>query len=345
MDVGHYDPDAIHAQNIDFGIISDEDKEIYTEPAVIDKFEPFTEFIPGSSVSFDMVAVPEGFFTIGSPEKEKMRKEDEGPQGRIKVSKFFMGKAEVSWDEYMAFFSQTGAEGKSETSSSGSEDVDGITGATPPWGAPDQGWGKGSRPAITMTHHAAVVYCQWLSQVTGKKYRLPTEAEWEYACRGGTDTPYFFEGTAKDYTSEGFFKKIFGADTSIISGYTTYAGNSPNKTRTPLDVKPNPFGLLNMVGNVAEFCSDWYSPDTYKAYPSIESGKATLNPKGPTTGTEHVIRGGAYWSDAKDLRSASRDKTQHDAWLVTDPQIPKSIWWYSDSRHVGFRVVCEWSGQ
>ncbi len=343
LDVGHYDPNALHDHAFDFALTDDGDKEVYTEPAVVNTFEPFTEFIPKSTVSFDMVPIPEGIFTLGSPEKEKFRDEDEGPQRRIKVGNFFMGKVEVSWTEYMAFFSQTGAEGKSETSSSGSADVDGITGATPPWGAPDQGWGKGTRPAITMTHHAAQVYCQWLSSVTGKKYRLPTEAEWEYAARGGTETAYFFEGDPKDYTNEGFFKKIFGADTSVIASYVTYIGNSPSKTQEPSAVKENPFGLLNMLGNVAEFCSDWYSPDIYNSYPT--GNKVAVNPKGPSKGTEHVIRGGAYWSDAKDVRSAARDHTELTAWLVTDPQIPKSKWWYSDSRHVGFRVVCEWNGK
>lgn len=343
LEVGHYNPDAIHAKNASFADeIYETDKELFTEPAQITEFKNFTEYIPKSSVSFEMIAIPEGIYTIGSPDNEALREVDEGPQRRIKLSKFFMGAIEVSWDEYMAFFSQTGAEGKSETSSSGQNgQTDAITGATPPWGAPDQGWGKGSRPAITMTHHAAEVYCQWLSQVTGKKYRLPTEAEWEYAARGGSEGPYFFEGDAKDFTSEGFFKKLFGADTAGINTYVIYKENSPTKTQEPGAVLPNPFGLKNMLGNVAEFCSDWYSPTTYEAYPT--GNKVAVNPKGPASGEEHVIRGGAYLSDARDVRAAARDYTQKVAWLVTDPQIPKSIWWYSDSRHVGFRVVCEWS--
>jgi len=93
--------------------------------------------------------------------------------------------------------------------------------------------------------------------------------------------------------------------------------------------------LKNMAGNVAEFCSDYYSPDAYK------SNSESINPKGPKSGQEHVIRGGSFKSDAKDVRSAARDFTKTKAWLVTDPQMPKSVWWYSDCIDIGFRVVCE----
>ena len=99
-------------------------------------------------------------------------------------------------------------------------------------------------------------------------------------------------------------------------------------------MKENPFGLKNMAGNVAEFCADYYAPNAYKT-------GALVNPKGPTTGEEHVIRGGSFKSDAKDVRSAARDFTKTKAWLVTDPQMPKSVWWYSDCIDNGFRVVCE----
>jgi formylglycine-generating enzyme required for sulfatase activity len=90
-----------------------------------------------------------------------------------------------------------------------------------------------------------------------------------------------------------------------------------------------------MSGNVAEFCSDFYSPDFYRA------DSTGIDPEGPLKGQEHVIRGGSFKSDAKDVRSAARDFTKTKAWLVTDPQMPKSIWWYSDCIDVGFRVVCE----
>ena len=136
-----------------------------------------------------------------------------------------------------------------------------------------------------MTHYAAETFCQWLSKQTGKKYRLPTEAEWEYAARGGTETPYFFTGNPKDFSDQGFWRKFFDAKTDSISSFV-------------------------------------------------------INPL-ITEGEEWVVRGGNYTSDAADVRSAARDYTKHDAWLKTDPQQPKSIWWYSDIRGIGFRVVCE----
>ena len=203
--VGHHDPNRIHAKNADFGIGELADTEIFTEPGIIEGFNDFTEYITGSSVSFEMVAIPGGSFLMGSPEDEPFRSETEGPVREVSVDSFFMARIEVSWDEYLAFFTQTGAEGKTTDTYLNVDpgDVDAISGPTPPYGAPDQGWGIEKRPAITMTHHAAEVYCQWLTQITGKSYRLPTEAEWEYAARGGTTTPYFFEGDPKRYVKEG----------------------------------------------------------------------------------------------------------------------------------------------
>ena len=335
--VGHYDKNAVmHAHDTNFGVSVTSKEPPFTEPAAVNEFRDFTEMIPGTHVSFGMVAIPGGEFFMGSPEDEPLRDTDEGPVRKVAVSPFWIGRAEVSWNEYMAFFRETGSPpGTKVTQLINLKNVDAISGPTPPWGAPDQGWGKGSRPAITMTWYAANVYCEWLSRVTGKKYRLPTEAEWEYACRGGTETPYFFGGDPKKFTADGFLRKIFGPDTSGIASFAVYTRNSSARTTEPVSVKENPFGLKNMAGNVAEFCSDFYQEDFYR----LDS--VQINPQGPAKGQEHVIRGGSFKSDARDLRSASRDFTRTKAWLVTDPQMPKSIWWYSDCIDVGFRVVCE----
>jgi sulfatase modifying factor 1 len=131
---------------------------------------------------------------------------------------------------------------------------------------------------------------------------------------------------------------LFGADTSVINSHAIYMTNSEGKSQVPNKVKANPFGLKNMLGNVAEFCQDIYLSDAY----SNNSGPQS-NPIILSGGVEHVLRGGSFLSDALELRIADRNKTNHDGWMKTDPQIPKSLWWYSDCYHVGFRVVCEYS--
>ena len=337
LDAGHYNPDYQHGTLQNAPKISG---VIHEKAAEVTEFANFTETVPGSTASIRMIAIPGGEFMMGSPEDEPMRKEDEGPQRTVRISPFFMGEYEVTWDQFWAFYNETMSEGRTPPSqiyaNNTREDIDAVSGPTPPFGIPDQGWGMGDRPAITMTHYSAETFCQWLSLKTGRKYRLPTEAEWEYAARGGTSTPYFFEGDPRKLSNEGFLKSIFKADTTGINGFAVYVNNSSNRSQEPSKVKANPFGLKNMLGNVMEYCSDWYSEN---AYASLQDG--ATDPKGPSEGTEYVVRGGLYNSDAADLRSAARGHTEHDAWLRTDPQNPKSIWWYSDIKGIGFRVVCE----
>jgi formylglycine-generating enzyme len=335
LDDGHYRGEAVLTTT---ELVSTADQEIFKEPAVVRVFEDFTEKIPGTAVSFRMVAISGGRFHMGSPAREPYRRPDEGPIREVEVDSFWMAEAEVTWNEYLAFFNATSSQGRKEGEEKNGEETDGITGATPPWGAPDQGWGTGNRPAITMTHHAAQTYCRWLSSITGKKYRLPTEAEWEYAARAGTEGAYFFEGSPTDFETDGIWKKLFGPDTSVINSHIIYHENSPYRTQPPGLVKPNPWKLKNTLGNVAEFCLDYYDQQIYAKYPQ----GLVKNPRGPRDGLEHVIRGGSFKSTARDLRAARRDFTRTKEWLETDPQIPKSIWWYSDCNHVGFRVICEY---
>ncbi len=341
LNAGHYMEGYSSKGNDFLSLNTNIQKEIFLAPTPVHQFVSFEEKIPGSGVSFNMKAIPGGEFKMGSPPSEPFREKDEGPQQQVRISPFFMAEVEVTWDEYLEFYRQTSAEGRSTDTeglrSATAGEVDAIVGATPPYGQPDQNWGMGRRPAITMRFHAAETYCKWLSKVTGKHYRLPTEAEWEYACRAQTQTPYFFVGEPKKFKRSGFWSIFAGNDTTTINSYVIYNENSPGKTQEPDLVMANPFGLKNMLGNVAEFCSDWYQPDTYQQY----SGSATADPKGPEQGTERVIRGGSFRDDAGKVRCASRAHTQQTAWMKTDPQMPKSIWWYSDCRNVGFRVVCE----
>ena len=201
-------------------------------------------------------------------------------------------------------------------------------------------------PVVGVSWEQATAFCVWRTNLFKESlnfpsgqalepFRLPTEGEWEYAARGGTETPYFFTGNPKDFSDQGFWRKFFDAKTDSIGSYVIYSKNSKNKTQEPDLVKANPFGLKNMLGNVMEYCADKYDPEAY-----AKSGSSATDPL-VTEGTEWVVRGGNYTSDAADLRCASRDYTKHEAWLKTDPQQPKSIWWYSDIRVIGFRVVCE----
>ena len=337
LDAGHYNPNYQHKALTE---VPKGSGVVYEAATEVKEFKNYIETVPGTSASISMIAIPGGSFTMGSSDSEPYHKADEAPQRKVEVSAFFMGELEVTWDQFWAFYAETMSEGRTPPAkvyaNNSRPDVDAVSGPTPPFGFPAQGWGMGDRPAITMTHYSAETFCQWLSLKTGKKYRLPTEAEWEYAARGGTSTPYFFEGSPKDFTNEGFWNGIFGADTTGINGYAIYVNNSNNRSQEPVKVKANPFGLKNMLGNVMEYCSDWYAED---AYAQLQDG--VKDPKGPESGTERVVRGGAYTSDASELRSAARAHTLHDDWLRTDPQNPKSIWWYSDIKGIGFRVVCE----
>ncbi|GBU06834.1 hypothetical protein AwDysgo_01650 [Bacteroidales bacterium] len=341
LNVGHFDPNYKHESNMQLGAIEDTSSQIiHTEATIISSFANFTEKIPSTPVSFNMIAIPGGSFMMGSADNEAYRNIDESPLREVDLNPYYIGEAEVSWDEFLAFFNKTRSEGRIDPAvimaRNAGDDIDAVSGPTPPYGNPDQGWGYGKQPAITMTHYAAQMYCKWLSITTGKKYRLPTEAEWEYASRGGKEGPYFFEGETKKFTSDRFFNKIFGVDTTTINSYVVYALNSKDRTQTASASQANPFGLINSLGNVMEYCADWYAEDAYTQTPSKVS-----NPKGPSEGSEYVVRGGSFASDAKELRCASRDYTRSTEWLKTDPQSPKSIWWLSDCNRIGFRVVCE----
>lgn len=337
--VGHYNPNYTHSKMV--GVPQTRIPGVpFLEPATVTSFTNFAEQIPATDVSIRMVAVPGGTFQMGSNEKERYSQADEYPRHSVTVSPFFMSEMEITWDQYWAFYAETMSEGRTPPedvyANNSREDVDAISGPTPPFGYPDQGWGMGDRPAITMTWYAAKTFCQWLSLKTGRHYRLPTEAEWEYAARGGTETPYFFEGKPADFTNNRFLNRILGADTTGINRYAIYANNSRSRTHEPSRVAANPFGLKNMLGNVLEYCSDWYAEDAYHQVPD-----GALDPQGPASGTERVVRGGNYADDAVNLRSAARAHTEHDNWLRTDPQNPKSIWWYSDMKGIGFRIVCD----
>lgn len=285
----------------------------------------YVETIPGTELKFELVPIPGGEFMMGSPDSEPKRGEDEGPQHSVKIAPFWMGKHEVTWDEYDQFafsldLKKKKREGVNLAGQPQTEkNADAVTRPTPPYADETFGFGRKGQPAICITHHAAMEYCRWLSAKTGKLYRLPTEAEWEYACRAGSKTAY-----------------SFGDSPEQLEDYAWYVENA-EKPQAVGKKKPNAWGLFDMHGNVAEWCVDHYIPDFYKRF---AQDKAVLGPVAMPTAKEYsyVARGGSWDDDADKLRSAAR-RGSNPEWSVQDPQRPQSIWWHTDATFVGFRIV------
>jgi formylglycine-generating enzyme required for sulfatase activity len=297
------------------------DKLPKVEPS---KHEKYTEKVPDSKLTFDMVPIPGGTFLMGSPDSEKGRTEEEGPQHPVTIKPFWMGRCEVTWDEYNTWWKDSPgnkqAQRDAEANKASQKEIDALSRPTPAYADETFGRGGSGHPVLGITHHAAMEYCRWLSQKTGKAYRLPTEAEWEWACRAGTTTAY-----------------SFGDDPKQLSEYACFTDNSDDKTFAVGSKKPNPWGLYDVHGNVAEWCLDLYKKD---AYAGFALDKPTLGPVILPTEARfsHVARGGSWIDDAAGLRSAAR-RGSEKAWIQQDPQSPRSIWWLTDGDFVGFRVV------
>jgi formylglycine-generating enzyme required for sulfatase activity len=287
------------------------------EPA--GKHKSYTETIPGTKVKFEMIAIPGGEFVMGSPAGEKDRKDDEGPQIAVKIRPFWMEKHEATWDEFDQYWRARPGQ-KEDKEPEKPANADAVTRPTPPYADETFKKGREGHPVLGITWHAAMQYCRWLSLKTGKHYRLPTEAEWEYACRAGTKTAYFF-----------------GDDPKKLGDYGWFADNSDEKTHKVASKKPNAWGLYDMYGNVAEWCIDRYKKDAYADY---AKNKPALWPVLIPNEVRYpnVARGGSWGDEAKDCRSATRLPSERD-WLRQDPQRPQSIWWMTDADFVGFRVV------
>jgi formylglycine-generating enzyme required for sulfatase activity len=291
-----------------------------TEKAEAD-MKPYTNTIPGTTVKYSMVPIPGGEFVMGSPASEKGRKEDEGPQHKVKIEPFWMEQFEISWSEYELFMYRD-EERKFKDTMPTDPNVDKVSDAvtrpSKPYVEMSFGMGKDGYPAIAMTHHAANKYCHWLSAKTGHFYRLPTEAEWEYACRAGTTTAY-----------------NFGDDASKLKDYAWFEDNSDFKYQKIGKKKPNPWGLYDMHGNVTEWCLDAYDATFY----GKSGNTVVVEPWNKATQPyPHVVRGGSWDEPVAASRSAARRGSDR-AWKQQDPQLPKSIWWLSDAQWVGFRPI------
>ncbi|MSU35171.1 MAG: hypothetical protein EXS36_08655 [Pedosphaera sp.] len=298
------------------------------------EMKPYVGVLSGTDGKFDMVPIPAAAFTMGSPDGEKGRKPDEGPAHKVRIEAFWMGATEVRWNEYENFMFPGLEKGTNVTTERINRELyialtPGPDGASPykgleaeavsrptsPYVEMSFGMGKEGFPAISMTHFAALNYCRWLTAKTGHFYRLPTEGEWEYACRAGTTTAY-----------------SFGDDASTLDEYGWHFKNADSKYQKVGMKKPNPWGLFDMHGNVAEWCLDGYAADAYSKLPP-ESPWLPGFAEYP-----HVARGGSWDDEPEVLRSAAR-RSSDASWKMRDPQLPKSKWYLTDAQFLGFRVV------
>jgi formylglycine-generating enzyme required for sulfatase activity len=272
------------------------------------KIKPYTQDIPGTDVTIKMVPIPAGSFVIGSPGGEPNRSPDEGPQKNVLISAFWMSETEVTFAQWDLYFKNVNLPQQ--------KNIDGVSRPTEQY--IDLTWGMGrdpNQPANSMSQQAAIAYCKWLYDKTGVFYRLPTEAEWEYACRAGNTAMY-----------------PFGNDPAKLKEYGYFRENSGEKFHVTGELKPNAWGLYDMLGNLSEWALDQYIENGYEQY------KVNNPVQTPTARYPRVVRGGSFIDDAKDLRCANRIPSK-PAWNQRDPQIPKSKWWLTDGMFIGFRLV------
>lgn len=292
-------------------------------PLMAQKHDRYVQKITGSELQIPMAAIPAGSFTMGSEPDEAGRGPDEGPARSLEIAAFWMSEMEITWDWYKLYMNRphgpsavAGEAGETDARSGETVPIgaDAVSGATVPYVDMSLGMGKGpGLPVGNVTRKAAARFCQWLSAQTGHFYRLPTEAEWEYAARAGSTTPYFF-----------------GTEMDSLDAYAWYAENSGGRYQVVGKKKPNPWGLYDILGNVAEWTLDGYDPAGYDpeagAYmPSVKEYPG-------------VLRGGSYKAPAGALRSAAR-LTSDPVWKQRDPQFPRSQWWFTDAPFAGFRIV------
>jgi formylglycine-generating enzyme required for sulfatase activity len=265
--------------------------------------------IPNTTVGYGMAPVPAGEMMMGSAAAGA--RPDEQPQHKVRLDAFWMQTHEITWDAYLMFMFADQAK------EVGTPDalVDALSRPTAPFVEMSFGRGTSGFPAISMTQHAANKFAEWLSAKTGEYYRLPTEAEWEYACKAGTET---------------------GIGSGTLDDYAWFVTNSvqaqfPKGTYHKIGTKkPNAWGLYDMAGNVMEWTLDQYAP--YTAAPAENPWVKSTAPY------PHAVRGGS-WNDP-DTRVGCTVRVPSDAsWKKQDPQLPKSIWYMTDAPWLGFRLV------
>lgn len=290
---------------------------------------PYTEKIPGTDIAFEMIPVPGGEFTFGTPEDAEDFVEDEGPTLKLKVQPMWVARTETRWDMYKEYMRMYGVFKEFEAQGirpvNDENQADAVTAPTELYD-PSFTFEYGEepeQPAVTMTQYAAQQFTKWLSRITGSQYRLPTEAEWEYAARAGTTTAYSWGDSIDDLEEYAWF-----FDNSL---------DGPGNVGTK---KPNQFGLHDMHGNAAEWTVNEYTEDGYQWMVDQQLVDATTAALFPTNPYPCVCRGGSWEMDPPELRSAARLASDDESWKEEDPNFPRSPWWFTSdpSRGVGFRL-------
>ena len=277
----------------------------------LQKFENYSQTVPASEYKFTMVPIKSGDFMMGSKATEAGRKTDEGPQVKVAIAAFWMAETEVTRDEFDVYYR--------DATTSQNADLDAVTRPSAQYIDFSQGMGKeGGFPATSMSQYGALMYCRWLYNKTGIFYRLPSEAEWEYACKAGTTTAFYF-----------------GDDSTQLDKYAWYKNNSNNKFQKVKQKLPNAWGLYDMLGNVAEWTLDQYDE---KMLGNLKDGAANPFVAPNKAKYPKSLKGGTYKDIAADERGAARIKSE-PIWNRRDPQIPRSKWWITDAPFVGFRII------
>ena len=306
----------------------------------------FTETIEakGRKASFDMVLIPGGRLLMGSPTTEKGRRNDEGPQHPVKLRPFYLCVTETTWELFLTYWADTKevpwlAEHRLRTFSNLDlariYNVDAVTRASDD-SADFRAWRRSmTEPVHQITWEQAAEVCRWLRKKTGRPYRLPSEAEWEHACRGGSRSAYSFGNDAGNLDDYGWFAEN--------AAEIRYPGPQPVAEK-----RPNAWGLYDMHGNVMEWCHDLFDP---RAYEKNAGGRPARDPFGPACplvptvrptprdAPYHVARGGSCDAPPEALRSAARAR-ELPQWRDHDPREPRS-WWWLPQVPVGFRLACD----
>jgi formylglycine-generating enzyme len=291
---------------------------------------PYEQTIPGTEAKFTMQPIPGGKFLLGSPASEKGHKADEAPQIEIEVEPFWMSTYEVTWSEYKPYMAMYQifkkiAEAKLQPATVANKSL--IVTAPSSLYDPTFTFKLGEdpkQPAVTMSQFAAKQYTKWLSGITGLYFRLPTEAEWEYACRAGSAAAYSFGDDAAQLRDHGWFYDNAGERMHLVG-----------------EKKPNAWGMFDMHGNVGEWVIDEYTKDGYERM----KGKGVVPWREaiawPTKLFPRVVKGGGFEDDAAGCRCAARRKSDDDDWREEDPNFPQSPWWFTSqpALSVGFRPI------